>query len=572
MSITYSQDRKLGCFTAVPLGDALGAPFEFDKKKAPAFDGFMPSFPHKRTNAHGFLVQHQIGQVTDDAELTTCLMRNVVKGYKLVDTLRDYHEWANSRTFSLGTNTRALLKDYAAANLFKQYKKRFVERFPDAVAADRAQSNGFLMRGSPLALITDATLRRNIAKADAFLTNPSSISAEVVVIYTDLLAHLLAIPDGRHADVAAFLAGYTNLNPAIQQAIDDASDPAFPRLVYAPPGAPDGTPGGGWCVHSLAISLWAVQHAPNFGDGMRDVIRRGGDTDTNAAIAGALLGARFGRAAMDADHVTAANIKAVLECEPAITNGFQSRGIKTEPRPDKYHPMRLIELASIDEAVVTALNKPVDARAFVDGLQLPTPIVRKPVAKRKHLDEPGKVVLITGWSQSGKSTLANALPSELGKEKVKVIHQDSFRNHSSVPTKNPQYGGKRSWEGPQFTDWDKLHAAVAEARSTYKLVIVEGYLLLEDAKLREIATLIIECGVAASVAAQRRTSFPKEWPTAERYYMLCVWPAAVQHEGRIADWKATGSVPLHKLCAGGELGARVQRALALLQPLCGGGA
>jgi adenosyl cobinamide kinase/adenosyl cobinamide phosphate guanylyltransferase len=270
--------------------------------------------------------------------------------------------------------------------------------------------------------------------------------------------------------------------------------------------------------------------------------------------------------------VTAANIKAVLECEPAITNGFQSRGIKTEPRPDKYHPLRMIELASIDEAIVTALNKPVDARAFVDGLQLPTPIVRRPAAKRKHLDEPGKVVLITGWSQSGKSTLANALPVELGKEKVKVIHQDSFRNHSAVPTKSQVHDGKRSWEGPQFTDWDKLHAAVAEARSTYQLVVVEGYMMLEDEKLRGMATIIIECQVTASVAAERRKSFPKEWPTAERYYMLCVWPAAVQHEGRIADWKARGSVPLHKLCAGGELGARVQRALALLQPLCGGGA
>lgn len=53
-------------------------------------------------------------------------------------------------------------------------------------------------------------------------------------------------------------------------------------------------PGQGYTMRTMAAGLWAVWHAGGFADGLLPVINRGGDADTNGAVAGALLGARFG--------------------------------------------------------------------------------------------------------------------------------------------------------------------------------------------------------------------------------------------------------------------------------------
>lgn len=45
---------------------------------------------------------------------------------------------------------------------------------------------------------------------------------------------------------------------------------------------------------TFRIAFWEAFHAPSFEVGVRDVANRGGDSDTNAAVTGALLGAIFG--------------------------------------------------------------------------------------------------------------------------------------------------------------------------------------------------------------------------------------------------------------------------------------
>ena len=47
----------------------------------------------------------------------------------------------------------------------------------------------------------------------------------------------------------------------------------------------------GWVLIAFRNALWQLLHAENVEEGIVDTIMRGGDTDTNAAICGALLGA-----------------------------------------------------------------------------------------------------------------------------------------------------------------------------------------------------------------------------------------------------------------------------------------
>ncbi len=54
----------------------------------------------------------------------------------------------------------------------------------------------------------------------------------------------------------------------------------------------------GWVLIAFQNALYQLLHAPSLEDGVIDTIMRGENTDTNAAICGALLGAVCGREAI----------------------------------------------------------------------------------------------------------------------------------------------------------------------------------------------------------------------------------------------------------------------------------
>src|SRR5216117_2002636 len=54
----------------------------------------------------------------------------------------------------------------------------------------------------------------------------------------------------------------------------------------------------GYVVHCVEIAFWFVAHDRTLEEALTYLVQAGGDTDTNAAVAGALLGARYGEAAL----------------------------------------------------------------------------------------------------------------------------------------------------------------------------------------------------------------------------------------------------------------------------------
>lgn len=82
-------------------------------------------------------------------------------------------------------------------------------------------------------------------------------------------------------------------------------------------------------------ALWQLLHAPNLEEAVVDTVMRGGDTDTNAAICGALLGAVWGRNAIPAQWT-----ECVLNCRPAAGQPHVRR-----PRPECFWPVDALELA-----------------------------------------------------------------------------------------------------------------------------------------------------------------------------------------------------------------------------------
>ncbi len=91
----------------------------------------------------------------------------------------------------------------------------------------------------------------------------------------------------------------------------------------------------GWVLIAFQNALWQLLHAPSLKEGVVNTVMRGGDTDTNAAIAGALLGAVYGR-----DAVPAQWRDTLLNCRPEA-----GRRHVRHPRPECFWPVDALDLA-----------------------------------------------------------------------------------------------------------------------------------------------------------------------------------------------------------------------------------
>lgn len=97
----------------------------------------------------------------------------------------------------------------------------------------------------------------------------------------------------------------------------------------------------GWVLVALGNTFWQLLHAPSLEEGVSDTVMRAGDTDTNAAIAGALLEAVHGVNAIPAQWREAILSRRPEEGRPGVRR----------PRPKPFWPVDALALA---EALGTA--------------------------------------------------------------------------------------------------------------------------------------------------------------------------------------------------------------------------
>ena len=91
----------------------------------------------------------------------------------------------------------------------------------------------------------------------------------------------------------------------------------------------------GWVLIALQNALYQLLRAKSLEEGVVDTVMCGGDTDTNAAITGALLGAVFGREALPKQWV-----EKVLNCRPT-----PGQANVRHPRPECFWPVDALHIA-----------------------------------------------------------------------------------------------------------------------------------------------------------------------------------------------------------------------------------
>lgn len=275
-----SQDKIHGMLFGVALGDALGVPHEFRHNKKNVYTGKLQYHPSMRNRFTGKETMFPIGTVSDDTEMTISLFSSMKRKdssyyYDSKDALKSYLAWANDgMPKMMGVNTRKLFK---GVKTLKGYENRAKKVFSSEIS----QSNGCLMRCSPLALIEDAKERMVSVESDCKLTNPTSICIEVCKVYVEGLR--MALMGSHNNDIILHMSKveHKELQHAVVQVLNN-----IPREITSK--------SKGWIVHAFYCVLYSLYHFTSYSEAVNSVIKMGGDTDTNAAIVGGMFGALIG--------------------------------------------------------------------------------------------------------------------------------------------------------------------------------------------------------------------------------------------------------------------------------------
>ena len=316
--------RAQGSLLGQLAGDSLGSLVEFQSPEA-----IRARYPHGvRDLAAGGTWQTIAGQPTDDSELALALARSLADyGTYRVDAVASaYAGWYLSGPFDIGTATRRGLG--AAADALKRGQNP-AEAAREA-ADPHTQANGALMRVSPLGIFCWRHPRGQTgewARADAALTHPHAVCADANSLFAMAVAHAVGQGPTPAALYDAVLEWAEPLVPAVREVILEAREQRPSSYVER----------AGWVLVALQNAFYQLLHADSLEEGVVDTVMAGGDTDTNACIAGALLGACHGLEAIPERWR-----EAILACRPE--EGLP--GVR-RPRPREFWPNDALELAGL---------------------------------------------------------------------------------------------------------------------------------------------------------------------------------------------------------------------------------
>jgi ADP-ribosylglycohydrolase len=306
--------RAQGCLLGQLAGDALGSLVEL--RSAERIASLYPE--GVRDLADGGEWNTIAGQPTDDSEMALILARSIVASdlYDPAAALDAYVHWHDTGPFDMGGTTRAALHAASQAPARADRMARAA-----ASAKQESQANGSLMRCSPLGILGAARPGEAAAwaRADSGLTHPHPVCREACAAYVAALAAAIgqgASPEETYRAAAAEAAH--GGEPAVVEALAAAWSGPPPSYIKRQ----------GWVLVALQNAFHQLLHAPSLEAGVIATVMSGGDTDTNAAIAGALLGAVHGREAVPPRWR-----RAVLTCRP-----LREAGAK-QPRPEELWPV-----------------------------------------------------------------------------------------------------------------------------------------------------------------------------------------------------------------------------------------
>ena len=282
-------DRAVGAVLGSAAGDALGAHYEFG-----------PSLPAEAPvdmiggGAFGWAP----GEWTDDTQMALAILGVLATGSTDAGEVEAaFRRWHASGPADVGNQTRAELS--RPGSLAEAARRRY-ESQPGSSAG-----NGSLMRTGPVGLAhpRDPASVAALARDLSSLTHADPDCVDACVLWSVAIDHTIyhAPPSDQPWDWTG------SLRSALVQLEPERQNRWATLIAEAADAQPTDFTRNGWVVHAFQAALAAICSTPvpeghdaarHLQLALEQAVRSGGDTDTVAAIAGAMLGARWGATAV----------------------------------------------------------------------------------------------------------------------------------------------------------------------------------------------------------------------------------------------------------------------------------
>ena len=282
-------DRARGVLLGLAVGNLLGLPVEGDRHDwiADAYPAGLTEIDHREANR----------PMDDDLAQAVDLGDALLSGGDYVQDFADrLVVWARENGRGIGITTSEVIREISTGKPIPEPARIVYER------RNRIAPNGGVMRCAPVAIVRRAD--PDMVVADSALTCAVThyaatcqwsciiINAMIVALINGVDPDLAALLEAARADSCPDLAGQANGDGIPADTLDALSHRREPpagidwlmrdhRLI-------------GHTLLTLQFGLWAAKTPLDFEEALVASVAAGGDTDTNAAVAGAVLGARYG--------------------------------------------------------------------------------------------------------------------------------------------------------------------------------------------------------------------------------------------------------------------------------------
>ena len=266
------------------IGDALGLASEFMTKKE------VKCFYPNGIRSYDDIIQDrprslwQKGTWTDDTDQMLCILDSIIenKAIDLIDIAKRFVLWKQTNGIGIGRHTLDVLSigDYVE-NPFKASELVW------DMSRKQSAANGAIMRTAILGCwnYTDweqvKANTENVCKLTHF--DPRCVGSCIIITY--IVHRHLTNQEILKSDILCIANEYDSR-------IIEYVELSFQNNIEALKLDEQGKIG--YTLKTMSVALWAQNYSTNFYSGLKTVIEQGGDADTNGAVAGALLGLKFG--------------------------------------------------------------------------------------------------------------------------------------------------------------------------------------------------------------------------------------------------------------------------------------
>ena len=316
--LSLLEKKAIGCMLGMAIGDAVGAPYEFNSVDEDLYDADNYANIGKRgIKKHNS--SHKDGQWTDDCSMGLCLADSLIVNNGVLeplDLMRRFLAW-----WYCGYNNASMYSEIPRISwgLGGQIGSSFNEFIKDPTLKQAkgnpkgsTNGNGSIMRNAAIPICYHNDLERALLESEnqSHTTHAGVQAAECCRLLTYIIHQIFINKDGEKTlkqildSIISFKTEVVSIKGLInsQKNVESVESPGkfenwnWKDKVFAyNTERAKNNPGyiGGFAVDNMAMSLHILYHTNSFRQAIEVAVKLGGDADTVAAVVGQIAGAYY---------------------------------------------------------------------------------------------------------------------------------------------------------------------------------------------------------------------------------------------------------------------------------------